>query len=195
VQAEISHTAEGKGECGVMERAADKPYNVLFLCTGNSARSILAEAIIERYGKGRFKGYSAGSFPKGAVNPLALKLLDQHGMPTAHLRSKSWEQFAAPGAPVMDFVFTVCDQAAGEPCPVWPGHPVTAHWGIPDPAAAVEGSEAERALAFGDAYRTLERRIKIFVSLPLASLDHMTTVHKLQEIGRIGDDAAEDRSS
>lgn len=171
-----------------------KVYNVLFLCTGNSARSILAEALIDRWGNGQFKGYSAGSFPKGEVNPFALKLLYQLGLPTAHLRSKNWNEFAGPGAPVMDFVFTVCDQAAGEACPVWPGHPVTAHWGIPDPAA-VEGSDIERALALNDAYRMLERRIKIFLSLPLASLDRMTITRKVQEIGRLRGDTAEDRAS
>jgi arsenate reductase len=171
-----------------------KAYNVLFLCTGNSARSILAEAIIDRWGGGQFKGHSAGSFPKGEVNRLSLKLLDQLGMPTAHLRSKSWDEFAAPGAPVMDFVFTVCDQAADEVCPVWPGQPVTAHWGIPDPAA-VDGSEAERMLAFTDACRMLERRIKILLSLPLASLDRMTITRKVREIGRVRSDTAEDQAS
>jgi arsenate reductase len=171
-----------------------KVYNVLFLCTGNSARSILAETIVDRWGNGQFKGYSAGSFPRGEVNQLALKLLDQLGMPTGHLRSKSWDEFAAVGAPVMDFVFTVCDQAAGEVCPVWPGQPVTAHWGIPDPAA-VDGSQTERMLAFTDAYRTLERRIKLFLSLPLASLDRMTITRKVQEVGRVRSDAAEDQAS
>jgi arsenate reductase len=170
-----------------------KIYNVLFLCTGNSARSILAEALIDRWGGGQFKGYSAGSFPKGKVNPLALKLLDQRGMPTARLRSKSWDEFAASGAPVMDFVFTLCDQAAGEVCPVWPGQPVTAHWGIPDPAA-VEGSEAERMLAFADACRTLERRIKQFLGLPLAALDRMAITRKVEQIGRVRSDAAEDHA-
>src|SRR5271165_4138000 len=169
-------------------------YNVLFLCTGNSARSILAEVLIERWGNGQFKGYSAGSFPRGEINPFAVKLLDQLGMPTAHLRSKGWDEFAAPGAPAMDFVFTVCDQAAGEVCPLWPGQPVTAHWGIPDPAAE-EGSEAERMLAYTDAYRVLERRIKLFLSLPLASLDRMTITRKVQEIGRLRSDAAEDQAS
>jgi arsenate reductase len=169
-------------------------YNVLFLCTGNSARSILAEALIDRLGGGRFKGYSAGSFPKGKVHPLSLRLLDRLGMPTAGLRSKSWDEFAAPGAPVMDFVFTVCDQAAGEVCPIWPGHPVTAHWGIPDPAAA-EGSDAENMLAFADAYRMLERRIKLFLSLPLASLDRMTIARRVQEIGRARDHTAEEHAS
>ena len=136
--------------------------DVLFLCTGNSARSILAEALMDQLGQGAFKGYSAGSFPKGEVNPLALELLREQGLPTAHLRSKSWDEFARPGAPTMDYVFTVCDQAAGEVCPIWPGHPVTAHWGIPDPAAA-EGVEAERMLAFREAFRTLERRIRLFL--------------------------------
>lgn len=169
-------------------------YNILFLCTGNSARSILAEALIDRWGRGQFKGYSAGSFPNGTVNPLALKLLDQRGMPTARLRSKSWDEFAASGAPVMDFVFTLCDEAAGEACPIWPGQPVTAHWGIPDPAA-VEGSEAERMLAFTDAYRTLERRIKQFLCLPLPDLDRMAITRKVEEIGLARRDAVEEQAS
>src|SRR5271157_3367035 len=147
-------------------------YNVLFLCTGNSARSILAEVLIDRWGNGQFKGYSAGSFPKGGVNPLSLKLLEQLGMPTRHLRSKSWNEFARPGAPVMDFVFTVCDQAAGEACPVWPGNPVTAHWGVPDPAA-VQGTEAGQRRAFREAYVVLENRIKLFIALPIEKLDRM----------------------
>lgn len=171
-----------------------KAYNVLFLCTGNSARSILAEALVDRWGNGQFEGYSAGSFPKGEVNPLALKLLDQLGLPTAQRRSKSWDEFTVPGAPVMDFVFTVCDQAAGEVCPIWPGQPVTAHWSIPDPAA-VEASESERMLAFTEAYRMLERRIKLFLSLPLASLDRMTITRNLQEIGELRSDAAEGQAS
>ena len=171
-----------------------KVYNVLFLCTGNSARSILAEALIDHWGNGQFKGYSAGSFQKGAVNPLSLKLLDRLDMPTAHLRSKSWDEFAAHGVSAMDFVFTVCDQAAGEVCPIWPGQPVTAHWGIPDPAA-VEGSDAAHMLAFSDAYRMLERRIKLFLSLPLASLDRMAMTRKVQEIGRVRSDAAEGQAS
>ena len=186
--------AEDEGERGVTEGTSRRPYNVLFLCTGNSARSILAEAIVERYGKGQFRGYSAGSYPKGTVNPFALKLLNQMRMPTAHLRSKSWHEFAVAGAPVMDFVFTVCDQAAGETCPLWPGQPVTAHWGIPDPAA-VEGSEAMRTLAFAEAYRQLERRIKLFLSLPLASPDRMTITSKVREIGRARDDTMRDRAS
>ena len=147
-----------------------KTYNVLFLCTGNSARSIMAEALLEHWGKERFKGYSAGSFPKGAVHPLALQLLDKAHLDTSRLRSKSWNAFAKPGAPVMDFVFTVCDQAAGELCPVWPGHPVTAHWGVPDPAAA-PGTEAEQRRAFRDAYVALENRIRLSVALPIDKLD------------------------
>ena len=141
-------------------------YNVLFLCTGNSARSILAEALIDHWGRGRFKGYSAGSFPKGAVHPLAFDVLERLHLRTDRLRSKSWNEFARPSAPVMDFVFTVCDQAAGELCPVWPGNPVTAHWGVPDPAA-VQVTEAEQRRAFGDAYVALENRIKLLVALPI----------------------------
>lgn len=161
---------------------SDRSYDVLFLCTGNSARSILAEAILNRLGEGRFRAHSAGSFPKGAVHPLALDLLQRENHPTAALRSKSWDEFAAPGTPPLDFVFTVCDQAAGEACPVWPGQPVTAHWGLPDPAA-VEGTPAEQRLAFAETYRRLERRIGAFVNLPLASLDRMALQHRLAEIG------------
>jgi arsenate reductase len=158
-------------------------YNVLFLCTGNSARSILAEVLLDHWGKGRFKGYSAGSFPKGAVHPLALAVLERHGLPTAGLRSKSWSEFAQPDAPVMDFVFTVCDQAAGEVCPIWPGNPITAHWGVPDPAA-VEGTEEERRRAFRDAFRRLEARIKLFIALPIDKLDRMALKRRAGEIGR-----------
>ena len=158
-------------------------YNVLFLCTGNSARSILAEALIDHWGRGRFKGYSAGSFPKGAVHPLALDLLERARLYTSYLRSKSWDEFAKPGAPVMDFVFTVCDQAAGEVCPVWPGSPVTAHWGVPDPAP-VQGAEAERRHAFRDAYVVLENRIKLFVALPIDKLDRMAIQRTVDDIGR-----------
>ncbi len=158
-------------------------YNVLFLCTGNSARSILAEVLLDHWGKGRFKGYSAGSFPKGAVHPLALAVLERHGLPTAGLRSKSWSEFAQPDAPVMDFVFTVCDQAAGEVCPIWPGNPITAHWGVPDPAA-VEGTGEERRRAFRDAFRRLEARIKLFIALPIDKLDRMALKRRAGEIGR-----------
>ncbi len=159
-------------------------YNVLFLCTGNSARSILAEAILTKEGKGKFRAYSAGSQPKGAVNPYALRLLQQLGYDTAGLRSKSWEEFGKQGAPPFDFIFTVCDNAAGEACPFWPGSPSTAHWGIADPAA-VEGSPAEIATAFADAYRMLSRRIEIFTALPLTSLDEISLKAKLREIGRM----------
>jgi protein-tyrosine-phosphatase len=151
---------------------AEKTYNVLFLCTGNSARNILAEALIEHWGKGRFTGYSAGSFPKGAVHPLALDLIARLHLRTTGLRSKSWDEFARSDAPVMDFVFTVCDQAAGKVCPIWPGNAVTAHWSVPDPAA-VEGSEDQRRQAFRDAYRQLETRIKLFAALPIDKLDRM----------------------
>jgi arsenate reductase len=161
----------------------DHVYNVLFLCTGNSARSILAEALMDHWGQGRFKGYSAGSFPKGEPHPLAIKLLSQFGMPTEQMRSKSWNEFAAPGAPQMDFVFTVCDQAAGEMGPVWPGHPITAHWGVPDPAA-VEGREAMRMLAFRECFARLERRIKLFVDIRL-EMDRKYVEGKVRDIGRI----------
>lgn len=162
----------------------DRAYNVLFLCTGNSARSILAEVLINHWGRGRFRGYSAGSFPKGQVHPLTLKLLDRVALPLPEARSKSWDEFARAGAPVMDFVFTVCDQAAGETCPVWPGNPVTAHWGVPDPAAAL-GGEAERMAAFRDACRRLEARIKLFVALPIDKLDRLALKRKTSEIGRL----------
>lgn len=162
---------------------ADRPYNVLFLCTGNSARSILAEALINQLGQGRFRGFSAGSYPKGTVHPIALQLLKKMNLPTEGLRSKSWDEFAAPEAPPMDFVFTVCDNAAGEVCPYWPGQPMTAHWGVPDPAA-VEGSDTDRWLAFRDAFRMLDNRIKIFTSLPLGSFDRMKLKERLDAIGR-----------
>jgi arsenate reductase (thioredoxin) len=162
---------------------ADKPYNVLFLCTGNSARSILAESALNRLGAGKFKAFSAGSFPKGEVHPYALDLLERQNYPTEHLRSKSWNEFAAPGAEPLDFVFTVCDNAAGEVCPIWPGQPMTAHWGLPDPAA-VEGSEAERRLAFADTLRMLNNRISVFVNLPIKSLDKLSLQNRLREIGR-----------
>ncbi|MFK0278703.1 arsenate reductase ArsC [Ensifer sp. NPDC090286] len=161
---------------------SDKIYNVLFLCTGNSARSIIAEAILNRLGTGKFKAYSAGSQPKGEVHPFALQLLKGLNYDTSFARSKAWDEFAAPGAPQMDFVFTVCDNAAAEACPVWPGQPMTAHWGVPDPAA--EGSEAERHFAFAEAYRMLNNRISIFVSLPMPSLDKLALQKRLDEIGR-----------
>jgi arsenate reductase len=159
-------------------------YNVLILCTGNSARSILAEALINRWGAGRLRGFSAGSHPKGTVHPLALELLEQMNFPIADLRSKSWDEFAGPGAPTLDFIFTVCDNAAGEACPVWLGHPMTAHWGINDPAA-VEGSDADKRNAFRAAFDALEKRIKAFIALPLDSLDRQALKHRLIEIGRI----------
>jgi protein-tyrosine-phosphatase len=160
-----------------------EPYNVLFLCTGNSARSILAESILNREGLGRFKAFSAGSDPKGQVHPYAIDLLERLNYPTEKLRSKSWDEFAVPGAPSMDFVFTVCDNAAHEVCPVWPGQPTTAHWGVPDPAAA-EGTEIERRLAFADCYRMLNNRIGVFVNLPLEALDRLSLQKRLDEIGR-----------
>jgi arsenate reductase (thioredoxin) len=161
----------------------DKTFNVLFLCTGNSARSILAEAILNRVGQGKFKAYSAGSHPKGEVHPYTIQLLKTLNYNTDFARSKNWDEFAAPGAPQMDFVFTVCDSAAAEACPVWPGQPMTAHWGLPDPAAA-EGTEAEKHLAFDDAYRMLNNRISIFVSLPMTSIDKLALQKRLHDIGR-----------
>ncbi|HTD75851.1 MAG TPA: arsenate reductase ArsC [Steroidobacteraceae bacterium] len=158
-------------------------YNVLFLCTGNSARSILAESLLNTLGKGRFHAFSAGSFPKGQVHPLALDLLKRMNLPSEGFRSKRWDEFAAPEAPPLDFIFTVCDNAAGEMCPVWPGTPVTAHWGIADPAA-VEGSDADKAFAFRKALKELETRIKLFTQLPIASLDQMTLREKLRAIGQ-----------
>ncbi len=158
-------------------------YNVLFLCTGNSARSIMAEAILKREGRGRFKAFSAGSQPKGNINPYALELLRKFNYDVSTLRSKSWAEFAKPGAPDLDFVFTVCDNAAGESCPLWPGQPITAHWGIPDPAVA-EGSAAEIALAFKDAYRMLNRRIDLLLALPIEKLDRLVLTSRLKEIGR-----------
>jgi protein-tyrosine-phosphatase len=158
-------------------------FNVLFLCTGNSARSILAEAVLNRVGAGRFKAWSAGSQPKGEVHPVAIELLRKLNYDTSFARSKDWDEFAGDDAESMDFVFTVCDNAANEVCPIWPGQPMTAHWGIPDPAAAT-GTDAEIHLAFSDAYRMLERRISIFTSLPLASLDKLALQKQLDEIGK-----------
>jgi len=162
-----------------------EPFNVLFLCTQNSARSIMAECILDRLGRGKFRAFSAGSQPRGKVNPYALDLLRKQNYGVDALRSKSWDEFARPDAPKLDFVFTVCDQAAAEVCPVWPGQPMTAHWGLPDPGKA-EGNEAEKRLAFTDTLRMLTQRIGIFVSLPLASLGRLSLQRKLDEIGRPG---------
>jgi len=162
----------------------DRPFNVLFLCTGNSARSVMAEAILNKAGAGKFQAFSAGSQPKGQVHPETIRLLQSLDFDTTRLRSKSWNEFAKPDAPPLDFVFTVCDNAAGEACPFWPGQPMTAHWGIPDPAAA-EGSFAEIALAFKDAYRMLSRRIDVFTALPIRSLNQLSLQAKLNEIGRM----------
>ena len=164
---------------------SEKQYNVLVLCTGNSARSVLGEVLFNVIGKGKFKAYSAGSKPAGKVNPDAIELLQQQGHSIEGLRSKSWDEFAAPGAPEIDFIFTVCDNAAGETCPIWPGKPATAHWGIPDPAH-VEGDEARRA-AFKTAYAQLSRRIQLFMNLPIEKLDKLALKEKLEEIGRIQD--------
>jgi arsenate reductase len=161
----------------------DQIYNVLFLCTGNSARSILAESILRKDGRGRFRAFSAGSQPGGKVNPFALKVLDSFGYPTEDLRSKSWLEFAQPDAPVMDFVFTVCDNAAGESCPVWPGQPMTAHWGIEDPAAAT-GTDLQKEAAFVAAFRYMKNRIALFTALPLAAIDQLSLGTRLRDIGR-----------
>ena len=161
---------------------SDKTYNVLFLCTGNTARSVLAESILRKDGGGRFKSFSAGSQPKGEINPFAIKVLNSLDYPTDGLRSKSWQEFAAAGAPVMDFVFTVCDSAAGESCPVWPGQPMTAHWGIEDPAA-VEGPDIQKEAAFVAAFRYMKTRIALFTALPLSSIDKMALGTKLRDIG------------
>jgi protein-tyrosine-phosphatase len=175
--------SENSGGDGLLRKmTVNKIYNVLFLCTGNSARSILAESLLNHWGRGRFHAFSAGSFPKGQVHPLALELLQRMNLPAEGFRSKSWDEFAAPGAPPIDFIFTVCDNAAGEVCPIWPGKPLTAHWGIADPAA-VEGTDAEKGFAFRKALKELEARIKLFTSLPIDSLDGMTLQAKLQAIG------------
>jgi arsenate reductase (thioredoxin) len=168
-----------------MRRAmSDRPFNVLFLCTGNSARSIMAEAILNELGGGKFRAYSAGSQPMGRIHPQTIQLLQGLSFDTSGLRSKSWSEFAEPEAPPLDFVFTVCDNAAGETCPLWPGQPMTAHWGVPDPAEAT-GAAAEIALAFKDVYRMLQRRISVFTALPLRSLDQLSLQSKLREIGRM----------
>jgi len=163
---------------------SDRIYNVLFLCTGNTARSVLAEGILRKDGAGHFNAYSAGSQPKGIINPFAVKVLEAYGYPTDGFRSKNWDEFAVPGAPVMDFIFTVCDSAAGEPCPVWLGHPMTAHWGIPDPAA-VEGTDIEKEAAFVTAFKQMRSRIEVFTALPLKKIDAMSLNAKLKEIGQL----------
>lgn len=162
----------------------EQVYNVLFLCSGNSARSIMAEVLLNHWGRGRFKAYSAGSHPRGEVHPLTLELLGRLGFPTEGLRSKSWDEFAKPGAPVMDFVFTVCDQTRSETCPVWPGQPIVAHWGVADPVL-VEGDEITRMMAFREAFRTLERRIQLFCSLPLHQLDRLRIQREVEKIGTV----------
>ena len=162
----------------------EQPFNVLFLCTGNSARSILAESILNQIGNGRFNAFSAGSHPSGSVNPQALELLKKNGLPSTDLRSKSWDEFASPEAPALDFVFTVCDNAAGEVCPIWPGQPMTAHWGIEDPAL-IEGNDAAKRDAVSTAFRLLNRRISLFVNLPMSKLDAMSLKHELDVIGQL----------
>ena len=164
----------------------DRPFNVLFLCTGNSARSIMSEAMMNAMGAPRLRAFSAGSHPTGRVNPFAIELLQKNGMPTDGLRSKSWDEFATPGAPALDYIFTVCDNAAGETCPVWPGQPVSAHWGVEDPAA-VEGTDEEKRRAFVRALTTLQRRIELFLSLPHGKLDKLALRRQLDEIGRSGE--------
>jgi len=171
------------------KNVSEKIYNVLFLCTGNSARSILGEKLIERWGQGRFRGFSAGSHPKGEIHPLTLEVLRRNNYITDGLRSKDWTEFAAADAPSMDFVFTVCDQAATETCPIWPGQPMATHWGVPDPAR-VEGDEVTRMMAFRIALRELENRVKIFVNLPITSLDRLKLQERLDQIGRIDAEAS-----
>jgi arsenate reductase (thioredoxin) len=178
----------------MIEAVGNKIFNVLFLCTGNSARSIMAEVIMNRAGAGKFKGYSAGSQPKGQIHPYTLDLLRKTHYDVAGLRSKSWSEFSRPDAPKLDFVFTVCDDAAKETCPVWPGQPMTAHWGVPDPAAAT-GTEAEVRLAFADAFRMLSNRINIFVSLPLRSIDQLSLQRQLEAIGKAKDSGASPASA
>lgn len=162
---------------------ADRILHVLFLCTGNSARSVLAEAILNHLGGGRFKAHSAGSFPKGQVHPLTIETLKKHKFETDGFRSKSWDEFAKPGSPPMDFVFTVCDNAAGEVCPIWPGHPITAHWGFPDPAA-IEGADEVKQAAFDRTFREISQRLRIFLALPFAKLDRMSLQNQIKEMGR-----------
>jgi arsenate reductase (thioredoxin) len=180
----LRSSPKGRSGTELLRQMIQRIYNVLFLCTGNSARSILAESLLNHWGGGKFRAFSAGSFPKGQVHPLALDLLHRTNLPAEGLRSKSWDEFAAPGAPPIDFIVTVCHNAAGEACPVWPGRPMTAHWGIADPAA-VEGTDAEKAFAFRKALKELETRIKLFTSLPIDSLDSMTLQARLRAIGKI----------
>jgi protein-tyrosine-phosphatase len=178
--------AEGSANGKLLRQMnTDRIYNVLFLCTGNSARSILAESLLNHWGNGKFRAFSAGSFPKVQVHPLAVELLKRMNLPAENLRSKSWDEFAAPGAPPIDLIFTVCDNAAGEVCPIWPGRPMTAHWGIADPAA-IDGSDADKAFAFRKAFRELESRIRLLTSLPIDSLDRMALQARLREIGKTG---------
>jgi arsenate reductase len=179
----LSAVSRQSSDLGSDRQMTERVYNVLFLCTGNSARSILAESLLNHWGGGKFRGFSAGSFPKGQVHPRAIELLQRMNLPAVGFRSKSWDEFAASRAPPIDFIFTVCDNAAGEVCPVWPGKPMTAHWGIADPAA-VEGTEADKAFAFRKALKELETRIKLFKNLPIDSLDRMTLQSRLREIGR-----------
>jgi protein-tyrosine-phosphatase len=190
MRASYLHACENRTPTPKGDRMSFEPYNVLFLCTGNSARSIMAEAILNRVGAGKFRAYSAGSQPKGQPHPETIRLLQSLDYDTSAFRSKSWNELARPGAPALDFVFTVCDNAAGGACPVWPGQPMTAHWGIPDPAEA-RGTPAEVALAFKDAYRMLHQRIAIFAALPIRSLDQLTLERRVQEIGRISTVAKE----
>jgi arsenate reductase len=178
--------AEGSARGKLLRQMnADRIHNVLFLCTGNSARSILAESLLNYWGQGKFRAFSAGSYPKGQVHPMAVELLKRMNLPEENLRSKSWDEFTAPGAPPIDLIFTVCDNTAGEVCPIWPGKPMTAHWGIADPAA-VEGSDTEKAFAFRKAFKELETRIKLLTNLSIDSLDRMTLQAKLSEIGKTG---------
>jgi arsenate reductase len=180
----LRSSAEGPASGELLRQmTASRVYNVLFLCTGNSARSILAESLLNHLGHDKFRAFSAGSFPKSQVHPMAVELLQRMDLPVENLRSKSWDEFAAPGAPPIDLIFTVCDNAAGEVCPIWPGKPMTAHWGIADPAA-VEGSDADKAFAFRKTLRELETRIKLLTSLPIDSLDRMTLQAKLRNIGK-----------
>jgi arsenate reductase len=173
---------------------SDKVFNVLFLCTGNSARSVFAECLINRFGRGKFRGFSAGSHPKNAVNPYTIMELERNNYVTKGLRSKDWEEFSQEGAPVMDFVFTVCDKAAAEVCPIWPGQPMTAHWGISDPAA-LEGTDLEKKAAFARAFSELQNRVSIFVNLPIESLDKLKLQEKLDEIGKVTLDSSQDSAA